>query len=312
METRAHHIIIGLFTLLVASGALLFALWLGKSSLDSSYQEYEVVFEEAVTGLSNGSPVQFNGIKVGEVIQLKLDAVDPRKVLATIRVAASTPVQQHTQAKLSLAGVTGTSFIQLSSGVGASPPLIAESGELPQIIATPSSISRLLSDGSGLLNKVSELLDNANKLFSKENSENFGKTLNNLELTTGAIAAQRADLQKAIADFSQLAGQANSTLEQATQLLASSNRLLNEHGAKSLQDLQATMAALQRSSSSVENLLQQNQGSLNQGMQGFGELQPALQELRQTLANLRSISQRVEEDPSGYLLGRDQAKEFQP
>ena len=162
------------------------------------------------------------------------------------------------------------------------------------------------------MNKVSELLDNANKLFSKENSENFGKTLNNLELTTGAIAAQRADLQKAIADFSQLAGQANSTLEQATQLLASSNRLLNEHGAKSLQDLQATMAALQRSSSSVENLLQQNQGLLNQGMQGFGELQPALQELRQTLANLRSISQRVEEDPSGYLLGRDQAKEFQP
>jgi phospholipid/cholesterol/gamma-HCH transport system substrate-binding protein len=47
-------------------------------------------------------------------------------------------------------------------------------------------------------------------------------------------------------------------------------------------------------------------------MQSFGELQPALHELRQTLANLRSISQRIEDNPSGYLLGRDQAKEFQP
>ena len=312
METRAHHIIIGLFTLLAVGSAMLFALWLGKSSLDSSYQNYEVVFEEAVTGLSNGSPVQFNGIKVGEVVELRLDAVDPSKVLATIRVAASTPVRQNTQAKLSLAGVTGTSFIQLSSGPGDSPPLTARKGKLPQILATPSSISRLLSDGTGLLNKVSELLDNANKLFSQENSESFGKTLNNLELTTGAIAAQRADLQKAIEDFSKLAAQANSALVQATQLLATSNQLLKKHGGKTLEDLQQTMAALQRSSSSVESLLAQNQGALNQGMQGFGELQPALQELRQTLTNLRSISQRVEENPSGYLLGREQAKEFQP
>jgi phospholipid/cholesterol/gamma-HCH transport system substrate-binding protein len=312
METRAHHIIIGLFTLLAAGGVMLFAMWLGKSSLDSSYDNYEIVFEEAVTGLSNGSPVQFNGIKVGEVVQLRLDEADPSKVLATIRVASSTPVRENTQAKLSLAGVTGTSFIQLTSGEGASPPLTGSKGKLPQILATPSSISRLLSDGTGLLNKVSELLDNANKLFSKENSENFGKTLNNLELTTGAIAAQRADLQKAIEDFSGLAAQANSALVQASQLLASSNQLLKEHGSKTLQDLQQTMAALQRSSSSVENLLEKNQDALDQGMQGFGELQPALQELRQTLANLRSISQRVEENPSGYLLGRDQAKEFQP
>ena len=123
METRAHHVLIGLFTLLVGGGALLFALWLGKSSLDSSYDNYEIIFHEAVTGLSNGSPVQFNGIKVGEVVQLRLDDADPSKVLATIRVAASTPVRQNTAAKLSLAGVTGTSFIQLSSHPGDNQPL---------------------------------------------------------------------------------------------------------------------------------------------------------------------------------------------
>ncbi len=89
METRAHHVIIGLFTLVVGAGALLFALWLGKSNLDSSYDNYEIVFHEAVTGLSNGSPVQFNGIKVGEVTRLRLDDADPSKVLATIRVAAT-------------------------------------------------------------------------------------------------------------------------------------------------------------------------------------------------------------------------------
>ena len=69
METNARHVLIGLFTLLVGGGALLFALWLGKSSLDSSYDNYVIVFHEAVTGLSSGSPVQFNGIKVGEVVR---------------------------------------------------------------------------------------------------------------------------------------------------------------------------------------------------------------------------------------------------
>ena len=29
METRAHHVLIGLFTLLVVSAALIFALWWG-------------------------------------------------------------------------------------------------------------------------------------------------------------------------------------------------------------------------------------------------------------------------------------------
>ncbi len=34
METRAHHVLIGLFTVLVVGAALMFALWLGKSDAD--------------------------------------------------------------------------------------------------------------------------------------------------------------------------------------------------------------------------------------------------------------------------------------
>ena len=44
METRAHHVMIGLFTVLAVGGALLFALWLGKSSMDREYNYYEISF----------------------------------------------------------------------------------------------------------------------------------------------------------------------------------------------------------------------------------------------------------------------------
>ena len=92
METRAHHVLIGLFTVIVVAGALLFGLWLAKSSVDTEFKDYEVVFNEAVSGLSRGSPVQYSGIKVGDVISLRLDPKDPRRVLARIRLAGDTPV----------------------------------------------------------------------------------------------------------------------------------------------------------------------------------------------------------------------------
>ena len=108
METRAHHVLIGLFTVIVVAGALLFGLWLAKSSVDTEFKDYEIVFNEAVSGLSKGSAVQYSGIKVGDVVTLRLDPKDPRRVLARIRLGGDTPIKEDTQAKLALAGITGT------------------------------------------------------------------------------------------------------------------------------------------------------------------------------------------------------------
>ncbi len=48
------------------------------------------------------------------------------------------------------------------------------------------------------------------------------------------------------------------------------------------------------------------------GRQLFAELGPAVSELRDTLAALRGISRRLEENPANYLLGREKTKEFTP
>lgn len=143
METRAHHVLIGLFTVLVVAGALLFGLWLAKSSVDSEFKDYEVVFNEAVSGLSKGSAVQYSGIKVGDVVSLRLDPKDPRRVLARIRLGGETPIKEDTQAKLALTGITGTSIIQLSGGTPQSPELRGKDGNLPEIVASPSPISQI-------------------------------------------------------------------------------------------------------------------------------------------------------------------------
>ena len=72
METRANHVLIGAFTLAVFVCAVLFALWAAKYTTEKSFQEYDVVFQEAVTGLSVGSQVLYSGISVGAVRRLSL------------------------------------------------------------------------------------------------------------------------------------------------------------------------------------------------------------------------------------------------
>ncbi|VVN26916.1 MlaD family protein [Pseudomonas fluorescens] len=312
METRAHHVLIGLFTVIVVTAALLFGLWLAKSSVDTEFKDYEVVFNEAVSGLSKGSSVQYSGIKVGDVISLRLDPKDPRRVLARIRLAGDTPIKEDTQAKLALTGVTGTSIIQLSGGTPQSPTLKGKDGNLPTIVASPSPIARLLNDSEDLMAGVNTLMHNANRMFSTQNIERISNTLENLEQTTGTIAEQRGDIRQAMQQLASVGKQANTMLEQTTALMRNANGLLNDHGKEALGSAEQAMKSLQQSSATLNKLISANQDSLNSGMQGLNGLGPAVHEMRETLSSLRVITKRLEADPSGYLLGSEKTKEFTP
>jgi len=312
METRAHHVLIGLVTVLVVAGAMLFGLWLTKSSVDDAFKDYEVIFNEAVSGLSRGSPVQYNGIKVGDVTSLRLDPKDPRRVLARVRLSGDTPVKEDTQAKLTLAGVTGNSFIQLSGGTPHSPELKGKDGKLPVIVASPSPISRLLNDSSDLVTNINLLLHNASQMFSESNIDRLSNTLANLEQTTGAFANQKGGISDAIEQLAQVGKQANATLAETQALMRNANGLLGTQGKQAIGSAEQAMQSLAQSAATINNLLQDNRQSIDDGAQGLNQLTPAISELRETLNSLKGISRRLEADPSGYLLGRDNNKEFQP
>jgi len=312
METRAHHVLIGLFTVLVVAGALLFGLWLAKSSVDTEFKDYEIVFNEAVSGLSKGSAVQYSGIKVGDVVTLRLDPEDPRRVLARIRLGGETPIKEDTQAKLALTGITGTSIIQLSGGTPESPKLKGKDGKLPVIIASPSPIARLLNNSNDLVTNINLLLHNANEMLSPDNVQRLSSTLEHLEQTTGAIAEQRGDIRMAMQQLASIGKQASATLEQTTALMRNANGLLNDQGKQMFGSAEKAMKSLEQSSATINTLLTDNQDSLNNGMQGLNSLAPAVRELRDTLGSLRAISRRLEANPSGYLLGSDKNKEFTP
>lgn len=312
METRAHHVLIGLFTLIIFTTVLLFGLWLTKSGTDRQFKQYDIVFNEAVSGLSQGSTVNYSGIRVGEVTLLRLDPNVPTKVWARIRVTASAPIREDTQARLAIAGITGTSNIQLSGGSETSPILMGVDGAIPVIIATPSPLTQLLSNGEDVMSNVNEVLVRLNQLMTPDNQQRLVNTLDNLEKITNTVAGQREDIRTILQQLALVTKQSNDTLAQTNRLVRNANVLLDGQGKQLVSNAANTMASLEKTSVLLNKLIGENQQSLNSGIQGFNDLGPAVDELRRTLLTLRGAMSRLEENPSALLRGRERTEEFTP
>jgi phospholipid/cholesterol/gamma-HCH transport system substrate-binding protein len=306
METKAHHVLIGAFTLVVIALVIAFALWLGKTSLSKQHHNYEIVFTEAVTGLSKGSPVQYNGIQVGEVTRLKLDRKDPRKVLAQIQVAADTPIRADTRAKVAMTSLTGPVIIQLTGGSPDSPPLMPTRGDpVPSIKSENSALSELLASGSNLMTTLNGILDHLGQLVSQQNVARLNRTLKNLSQSTSTLAAEGGDLQTLIQ-------QTASASKQLNQTLSGVNKLVSGPGQQTFASARKAMASLAQTTATLNRLLVDNQGSLQSGLRGMRQIGPTLRDLRRTLGDVHQITNKLESNPAGFLLGRQQATQFTP
>lgn len=188
METRANYALIGglviIATILVAS----FVLWLGQSEFSRDFKPYDIVFEGPVS-LEEGAAVRYIGIKVGEVATVRVDRADPSKVRARVRVSRETPVREDSSASIQLAGITGTTFIQISAGEGR--PLEARPGEpVPVIRSERTLVDQIVAGGAQALGRANLTFDNVNKMLTDENIASVSATLKNLEIVTAKLAAE--------------------------------------------------------------------------------------------------------------------------
>jgi phospholipid/cholesterol/gamma-HCH transport system substrate-binding protein len=312
MEPRAHHVLIGLFTVITLGGALLFALWLGASSVDRDYAYYEVGFDRAVSGLAEGNAVQYSGIEVGNVVELRLDPQDPRLVRALIRVYGNIPVKEDTRASLALANITGSMNIQLLGGTPDSARLRGDRENPPLIQAEPSPLSSLLSSSEEIFVQVDTLLTHANRLLSEENAETLTRILGNLELVTQTLVDRQDAIDQGLAGFGQAGVQAEEGMASLTRLGETVNTMLDTEGRQILARTDRAMQSLEATTTRLNRLTENHEGSLARGLQGMGELDPAMSELHAALRSLNRLVRRIEENPAEALLGRDSIQEFTP
>lgn len=307
METKANYVLIGSFTILVTVLLLGFALWAAKYSSDKTWQRYQVIFNEPVTGLTEGSSVQYNGISVGTVERLKLDVQDPRRVQALLKLEADAPVKLDTRAKMSQAGLTGSPFIQLTGGSPRAALLRPrDRDEVPVILTEPSALQNIADTANKLVARLDQAL-------SEENIKRISDTLENLRATTDAIGDQREDIRQLLVNARLASEDLRKTLDTTHGAIRRVDREVIARLPATMDKLDRAIASFESAGKSANSLVAENRAPLRTFTRdGLQQVAPTLSELRSLMRDVRQITDRLDGNPTGYLLGRERPKEFTP
>lgn len=307
METRANHVLIGLFTILVTVLGVLFALWAAHYAANRDWDEYDVIFTEAVTGLGTGGMVQYNGINVGEVRKLSLDPEDPRKVIARIRLSADTPVKIDTKAKLAFIGLTGIAQIQLSGGLPESPRLLpTPDRKIPVIPTQPSALQNVAEAANDIVERLRTIL-------SDQNIERISGTIDDVHQVTSTIASQKEDVAGLIRNLRDATAQLNVTLGKAQGSLDTIDKQVVQNLPEIMAKLDRTLASLESTAKNANGMIADNREAVASFSQdGLAQVGPTLAELRELMRDLRRVASRLDRNPGGYVTGRNRPEEFDP
>jgi phospholipid/cholesterol/gamma-HCH transport system substrate-binding protein len=178
MKVRASNVMIGTLALALIGGSL--GGFLGYQKFVSAKQKvpFRVIFEGSASGLRNGGSVNFAGIRVGEVVSLKLD--HPRRVVALAMIDGNTPVKSDTQVGLEFQGLTGIAAISFTGGSDVAPPPSKGADGIPELTA----------DREGTLNtqeKIRAALRNVDRVIA-DNEVAVKDTLRNFETFTASLS----------------------------------------------------------------------------------------------------------------------------
>lgn len=321
METRANHVLIGAFTLVGLGLLVLIALWSARFTTESAWQHVEIVFTQAVSGLSIGSDVQYNGIRMGSVRELSLAEDDPGRVIARVRLEADAPLREDTVARLSVSGLTGVAYIQLRGGSPGSPPLKpGPGGDPPRIVAEESPLQRLIDSSEDIANTASEVMLRLIDFLSEENAERVSQTLDNIDRFTLALTDEReliaetiGNIHRGSEDFAEMAAQSRGVFNDLSEALSQVEGGLSETMPAMAEDLQQAIDNLASASRRIDRILAENEAAMSDfGVEVLSPMGPAVEEFHQLVRELSRLSTRLERNPARFLLGRDQPKEYDP
>jgi phospholipid/cholesterol/gamma-HCH transport system substrate-binding protein len=202
METRANYVLVGLFTLAVIAAAFGFVLWFQSLHTAKARSPLRIVFEGPATGLRTGGNVNFNGIRVGEVVSVKLD--NPRRVVALAMVENSAPIRKDTLVGLEFQGLTGVAAISLKGGEEAAPGVPLDEDGIPVLTADPNRLQDVTE-------AIRATLQNINKVVA-DNQEAVKNSLRNLEVFTSSLSRNSERIDAIMSRVDGVMGKADSLM----------------------------------------------------------------------------------------------------
>ena len=300
MERNANYALVGFASLMLFVGMVTFIVWLARVTFSQQYDTYDVVFSKPVEGLSKGSEVHFNGIKVGDISEIGLVKNNPTEVDARVRVTNDVPIRDDSVASAEPQGITGVSYIQITPGTPSRPLLktVAHEGRYPVIKGEPGALSNLLSGGGTVMASAAEALNRVNRVLSDENIQQFNATLTDVRQVADEARKRKelfADADKSLKDIDSAADTIKTFGDNA-------NGMLSGDGKRALSNAADAAEQIKGAAAQARALLSKLEGPTSDfATNGLPQITSAVESLRRAADSLNRLSNELEESPQGLL-----------
>jgi phospholipid/cholesterol/gamma-HCH transport system substrate-binding protein len=305
METRAHYVAVGAFVLAVIVVGFVAALSLGRVEFAQNLQRYYIFFRGSVSGLSKGSLVQYNGIRVGRVVDVRVDPDDLEKIEVIVEIDKDlVPIKTDARAFIDTNLLSGVATIQIRGGTSQAKNLEPEPGHRYPVIAAGSSVFQRVSEaGPQLLDHLMVAVDNLNDLLNPQNRQAVSDTLQNLRMITEAFVAPSNEA-------GELVRNANTTVLEMAKLLDHVDQSYSQRGglkdeaSQTLADFDRLAKNLVDTNRQLQQILQENRTGLHDFTQStLSQVGNLVSDMQRFISGLSRFVASVERDPAKLLFG---------
>jgi phospholipid/cholesterol/gamma-HCH transport system substrate-binding protein len=315
MEKNANYALVGLSSLILFIGLVIFVVWLARISFSQEYDLYDIVFDGPVRGLNQGGEVHFNGIKVGEVTKIALDRTNPSRVIARARVTSDVPIRVDSYATLEPQGITGVNYVQITAGTASKPLLkVVEKAKceragispcIPILRTQRSALADLLEGGGTVLTRTIEALDRVNRVLSDQNIKTFSATLSDAQAFTATLRERKlliSDAQKLIQDL-------DTATQHADGIITSAKGIVDGDGKRSVKNIAEAAEEAKAAIHDLRGMIDKLQGpTADFANNGLPQITSAVVELQKAAESLQRLVNEIQRSPTGAL-GKGAAEE---
>ena len=324
METRSNHLLVGAVVMGMLVALVLFVVWLSQAGGDQD-KRYDILFSQAVEGLAKGSAVTFSGVPVGQVESINLMPETPQFVRIRVAVREDTPVIVGTTATMK-ATFTGIASIQLDPPERdprrrrvdrpiTCPEVNPESQcpfGVPLIPTKPGALGQLLSSAPELLERVSALTARLTELLGDRNQNSIAAILENVQVISRNLAERSDEIAATLAEARIAIRQTGAAVEQMGKLANTANGTLADVRPL-IGDLRQTVRAAETSMGNLDAAI----GDARPGLQAFSkqtipEVGQLVRDLREMSDSLSAVSQRLNQQGAGGIIGGSKLPDYKP
>ena len=323
---RANPAVIGGFVIGAIALIVLGLLAFGGTNWFAKRNKYVAYFPGSVKGLQTGAPVDFRGVTIGRVTDIKV-LFNPAEVSARIPVVmefdptqievvggerimagaegATRLIDAGFRAQLqSQSLLTGLLFVNLDFLPKSEVRLVGGGEALyPEIPTIPSEFEQLQQTAGDVAARLPQLLDRLNGLLTDLN-ETLNQTSGGFGSVVSDVAAIARDVRKSTPEVVASAEKATEQLQHAAQTLDDILQTNRDAIGGMIDEWTVAAGAMRRTASQVEQLIAENRQGLRDFTQyGLYEYTGLAQDAQRLVDQFSRISEQLERDPARFLLG---------